>query len=179
MWHCLVHLEEFVKELHSLILGIILIGKSWLVNPWSEKKWTKQKCLILALCCHVWFLAVTGFHFYFVGLANVRPLAQYVYWLNPAPGLSRLRALSLCHDSRGRGSWHHISAALAVSAWSVPMDRLARLTALSQWAVRNGRGNAIGPKCVAHYPVCRVNPPESLFLMHILLPLLLGWQSCV
>lgn len=54
-----------------------------------------------------------------------RPLALYLYWLNSAPGLSRLRTLSPCHDSRGRGSWHHISAALAVSAWSCPTVREA------------------------------------------------------
>lgn len=35
-----------------------------------------------------------------------------------------LRALSPCHDSRGGGgSWHHISAALAVSAWTLPYGK--------------------------------------------------------
>lgn len=112
-----------------------------------------------------------------------RPLALYLYWLNSAPGLSRLRTLSPCHDSRGRGSWHHISAALAVSAWSCPtvkggLDRLARLAALSQWVVRNGRGNENQPQVCCLLPRLQAEPPESLSLMRIL-PLLLGWQSCV
>lgn len=37
-----------------------------------------------------------------------------------------LIALSPCHDSRGGGrggSWHHISAALAVSAWTLPYGK--------------------------------------------------------
>lgn len=129
-------------------------------------------------------LVVTVFHFYFVRLANVRPLELYPCWL-PAPGLSRLRALSPCHDSRGRGSWHHISAALAVCVHGAcptvkgGLDRLARLTALSQWAVRNGGGNENKFQVCCPLPRLQGEPPESLFLMHILLPLLLGWQSCV
>lgn len=49
-------------------------------------------------------VAVVLFFFLCVRLANVRDhLALYLYWLNPAPGVSRLRARSPCHDSRGRG----------------------------------------------------------------------------
>lgn len=91
-----------------------------------------------------------------------------------------LSALAPCHDSRrgGWGSWHHISAALAVSGLyptvKEGMVRLARLNTLSQWAVRNGRGNENRPQVCCPLPRLHGEPPESPFLVHILLPLLLG-----
>lgn len=55
--------------------------------------------------------------------------------------------------------------------------RLARLTTLSQWAVRNGRGNENRPQVCCPLPGLQGEPPESPFSMHIVLPL--RRQSCV
>lgn len=54
------------------------------------------------------------------------------------------------------------------------MVRLARLNTLSQWAVRNGRGNENRPQVCCPLPRLHGEPPESPFLVHVLLPLLLG-----
>lgn len=120
---------------------------------------------ITVLSCDLWLLFIFFSFFFCVRLANVRDhLALYPYWLDPArpppasPDSERgPHVTTPGGGERGGGEgrgwcWHHISAALAVSARSVPhgkgrtVDWLARLTALSQWALRNGRGNENQPQ---------------------------------
>lgn len=42
------------------------------------------------------------------------------------------------------------------------LDRLARLAALSQWAVRNGRGNENQPQVCCPLPCLQAEPPQSI-----------------
>lgn len=103
----------------------------------------------------------------------------------PNPGLSRCTALSSCRNSRGRGSQHHVSRAMAVSCTDhTPVVRgsrvrLARSTAPSQWVARDGIGADINPWMCSQSPwpkVCRTNPLNIRFIRSVsLLPL---WWLC-
>lgn len=122
-------------------------------------------CVILSIGC------------FFVRLANVRPLTLYLYWLNPAPQ-STVPMSWLPEGGVGDLGitflqlWRWVHGLYPTVKGD--MVRLARLNTLSQWAVRNGRGNENRPQVCCPLPRLHGEPPESPFLVHILLLLLLG-----
>lgn len=123
---------------------------------------------ILPHCLNIIRCNLSSIHFQLIGRAQRRSHRWNCIcaaWA-PIPGLSRCTALSPCHNSRGRGSQHHVSRAMAVSARTIlPWWGEAGSDSRAQLLHHNepretAEGLTSVPECVPNHPdpVCRTDP---------------------
>lgn len=146
--------------------------------PWIEQKLQKgpkiapaQKCLILAQCCRVGFWQSLSFIFILWDWQTSNHWhCMCTGWTQPLASPDSAH----CHHVTTPGGGDLGITFLQLWCWmcgACPpvkgrLDRLARLTALSQWAVRNGRGNENQPSVCCPLPRLQGEPPGTLFWMH-------------